>query len=330
MKKCIFALLSFFFLVPLVFAETLIDQEVSNGKVSVGIKTDQGYIDAFEAEIKVSDNVTIENFTWDNFLDTMAEKNMDISDDKKTIHFVVSAKASNILLASKTITLGVLEVTSEQDADYSFNLTKFSFTDLEKKTVEATRLNQSEKQYHVIAAKKEEEQPSTPSEPEPNTPGTQTPEEEPSNPSTETPEEQPSNPGVQTPEEQPSSPSENVNENESPSQKPSGSTSSSSNGGWTSSNGSSSQSGNYVEQDNTSSNEETANDEEEEDKQEEKPSSSNTNKEDKNDKDKDKENNNKVIEETKNMNQAILLYITLGGIALCIVILLIVFLVRKR
>ena len=295
MKKCIFALLSFFFLVPLVFAETLVEQEVSNGKVSLGIKTDQGYMDAFEAEIKVSDNVTIKNFTWDNFLSTMAEKNMGISEDKKTIHFVVSAKASNILLASKTITLGVLEVTSEQDVDYSFNLSKFSFTDLELGKKDATRLIQSEKQYHFVASKKEESQPSTPSESEPSTPGTQTPEEEPSNPS--------------------------GSENESTSQKPSGSTSS---GNETSNNGSSSQGENDVEQDNTSSNEEKPNDEGE-DKQEEKPSSSTTNKEDTNDKENDKE----LIEEKKN-NQSILLYITIGGIVLCLGALLIIFFVRRK
>lgn len=293
MKKCIFALLSFFFLAPLVFAETLVEQEVSNGKVSLGIKTDQGYMDAFEAEIKVSDNVTIKNFTWDNFLSTMAVKESSISGDKKTIHFVVSAKASNILLASKTITLGVLEVTSNQDVDYSFNLSKFSFTDLEKNRKSATRLIQSEKQYHFVASKQEENEPSTPSESEPSTPGTQNPEEQPSNPS--------------------------GSESESSSQNPSGSTSSSSNG-----------SGNDVEQDNTSSTEEKPNDSEE-DKQEEKPNSSDTNKEDKNDKDNNqKENNKEIAEEEKNKNQSVLLYITLGGIVLCLVILLIIFLVRKK
>ncbi len=121
-------------------AETLIHEELENGKVSLSISSDQGYMDTIDTTITVQGNVIIESFSWASSLNDMASKEYQIANDKKSIHIVLTSRAINIINTSKEIEIGTVKVSGNSTTNYHFELANFSYSNLDKEHNSASNL----------------------------------------------------------------------------------------------------------------------------------------------------------------------------------------------
>ncbi len=168
-KILVLIILGFFLSITQVNAETLNRNAVSNGKVELSITSNQGYVGALDATIKITGEVSLSKIDWDSSLSNVAMKEYNYDQNKNTVRIllVTKNKEQNLLDEHGNLKIGILEFTGKETTKYHMELTNLSVTnfDLKKTDIDQEHLLATGEESFIIEIESKTEPTPSPTAP---------------------------------------------------------------------------------------------------------------------------------------------------------------------